>query len=89
MSKDNPKIKVYAKNVAHGLEICLDVSGTCHHLSTHARSGLMYTWLKDGMTLGELARYKPGRSRSGQKKLHYAQYIAKLAKNHILQCAAS
>jgi hypothetical protein len=79
----NSKTRLFVKNGNRGLDIFLDVSGTSHYLTTHSRCGLLYRWLRNGKTLGELSRIKPSDSRSRQKILHYAQHLVKVAEDYI------
>jgi GTP cyclohydrolase II len=78
----NPKTRIIAQNGGHGLDIYLDISGRRHYLTTHRPNGLLYLWLKDGKTIGELRRAKPAYTRSEQKTYHYAQHLAKLAEDY-------
>jgi len=79
----NPNTKIFAQNGNHGLDIYLDISGQKHYLATRRKNGLLYLWLKDGKTIGEINRVKPSYSRAAQKTHHYAQSIAKLAEDYI------
>ena len=75
---NNPKTRIIARNGRHGLDIYLDISGTLHYLATRRPNGILYQWLKDGRTIGELARLRPNSSPIEQKKYHYVQHLLKL-----------
>ena len=74
----NPDKRIYVQNGRHGLDIYLDVSGVPHYITTRRPNGLLYQWLKDGKTIGEISRMKPKYTRTAQKTYHYAQYLVKL-----------
>jgi hypothetical protein len=80
---NNPKTRIFAQNGAVGLEIYLDISGIKHFLTTRRHSGLLYLWLKDGKTLGELHRIRPNNTGMGQKTYHHAQHLVKLAEEYL------
>jgi hypothetical protein len=76
------KTRIFAQNSGHGLNIYLDISGRKHPLITRRPSGLLYLWLKNGKTIGELHRIKPAYTRANQKLYHYAQHLAKLVEDY-------
>jgi hypothetical protein len=78
----NPKTRIFAENGNHGLDIYLDISGKKHYLTTRRPNGLLYLWLKNGKTIGELYRTKPAYTRAEQKTYHYAQHLGKLAEDY-------
>ena len=78
----NPNTKIYAQNGNHGLDIYLDISGIPHYLTTRRPNGVLYKWLKNGKTLGELSRLRPHSSPTGQKKYHYVQHLIKLVNDY-------
>jgi hypothetical protein len=57
-------MRIYVQNGRCGLDIYLNINGASHYLTTRRPSGLLYTWLKNGKTLDELARLKPGCGRA-------------------------
>jgi len=79
----NPKTRIIASNSDTGLDIYLDISGNRHYLTSRRPSGLLYLWLKDGKTIGELSRTKPRYNRIAQKTYHYAQHLVQIAEEYI------
>ena len=77
------QIKIYVKNSVYGLDIYLIISGITRYLTTRRRNGLLYIWLKNGRTIGELSRVKPRYSRIEQKKYHYAQHLLKIVNDYL------
>jgi hypothetical protein len=78
----NPKTRIFAQNGGRGLDIYLDISGRKHYISTRRSNGLIYQWLKDGRTIGEVMRIKPDGSKTGQKIFHYAQHLMKIVEDY-------
>jgi len=85
----NANTRIIAQNGNHGLDIYLDVSGRQHYLTTRRANGLIYLWLRDGKTIGEIHRTRPTFTRSGQKTYHYAQHLIKLAEDYFKYDLAS
>ena len=78
----NPKARIIAQNGNQGLDIFLDISGSRRYLTTRRPNGLLYLWLRDGKSIGEISRMKPQYSRTMQKTYHYAQYLIRLVENY-------
>ena len=57
----NTNNRIFAENSGNssGFDIWLDLSGERHYLMHHRHNAMMYVLLKDGISLGELARWKP------------------------------
>lgn len=57
----NSNNRILAENTENspGFDIWLDLSGEQHYLMHHRHNAMMYVLLKDGISLGELARWKP------------------------------
>ena len=79
----NPKARIYARNGKRGIDLYLDISGTTHYLTTRRSNGLLFLWLKNGMTMGELLRVKPKRNSKAQKRNHYAKHLVKIVQDYI------
>ncbi|GHU52428.1 hypothetical protein AGMMS49975_08190 [Clostridia bacterium] len=77
------QIKVHAENGVHGLDIYLDVHGVKHYLTTRRRNGLLWVYLKDGVTIGELKRFKPDYTYMQQKIFHYSQYLIRVMNDYL------
>jgi hypothetical protein len=82
MSKIHNRATLQARNTAYGMDIILNISGREHYLTSRRRNGLLWLMLKDGKTLGELARIKPTSRRIAQKQYHYANRLIKTAKDY-------
>jgi hypothetical protein len=65
------------------MTIHLRANGRDYTLTWRRRCGLLYVRLKDGVTLGELRRLKPRKSRSAQKFYHYTRHLLKVADDFI------
>ena len=68
-----------AENSQYGLDIYLRVGGREYYIGTRRSNGLLWLKLKDGITLGELRRFKPKDTRTEQKCNHYFRYLLKIA----------
>jgi len=79
----NPKMKLIAQRGRYGLDICLEIGGINHYLAARRSNRLLYRYLKNGKTIGELSRVKPCHSRKEQKKFHYVQRLLKIAKDYL------
>lgn len=57
----NSNNRIFAENSGNssGFDIWLELSGERHYLMHHRHNAMMYVLLKDGISLGELARWKP------------------------------
>jgi hypothetical protein len=77
MIKTKTHSLVYAKSTDHGIDIYLRVSGKDHYLVTRRNSGLLWLLLKNGKTLSELSRIRPGSDPKSQKCYHYVVYLLK------------
>lgn len=57
----NSNNRILAENTENslGFDIWLDLSGERHYLMHHRHNAMVYVLLKDGVSLGELARWKP------------------------------
>ncbi|GHU51438.1 hypothetical protein FACS1894127_7760 [Clostridia bacterium] len=73
--KNLNQLMLHAKNGNYGLNIYISNGGKEYYLSTRRPCGLLWTKLKDGVTLGELKRIKPGYTRAGQKYYHYSPFV--------------
>lgn len=62
MREANRNVTVQIENRLEndGFHIYLDFSGQREYLMTHRHNGLLYSLLKDGVTLGELRRWRNG-----------------------------
>ena len=78
MTIKNKNAKIYATNGKTGLDMFLDISGCKHYLYSRKSNGLIYVWMKDGITIGELSRVKPDSNAISQKKFHYAKRILQI-----------
>jgi len=78
MTMKNKNARVYVVNGKAGLDVYLDISGSRHYLYSRKSNGIIYEWLRDGKTIGELTRVKPGSSAISQKKFHYAKRILQI-----------
>jgi hypothetical protein len=81
--KNYSNFMLQAKNVPGGMGIYLRASGREYLLTWRRRCGLLYARLKDGVTLGELRRLKPRKSRAAQKYYHYTRHLLKVAEDYI------
>ena len=79
----NPRMKIYAQNGNHGLDIYLDISGFPHYLVTRRPNTCLYLWLKDGVAIDELYRTKPRSNRLAQKQYHHAKRLIILAEEYL------
>ena len=63
MKNINRNIRVVAENTdcSPGFNIYLDFSGQREFLMFHRRNGLLYSLLRDGICVGDLARWAPGK----------------------------
>lgn len=63
MKNINRNIRVVAENIdcSPGFNIYLDFSGQREFLMFHRRNGLLYSLLRDGICVGDLARWAPGK----------------------------
>ena len=75
---ENPKTKLYAQNSQYGLDIYINSSGKLHYITTRRPNGILYLWLKSGVSLGELKRFRPRYVRIDQKRHHHARYLLRL-----------
>jgi hypothetical protein len=65
------QITLRAKNGYYGLDVyLLDGSGNQRHITTRRPNGMLWSKLKDGVTLHELRRYKPRHTRFDQQYYH-------------------
>lgn len=57
----NRNNRILAENSGNnsGFDIWLELSGEQHYLMHHRHNAIMYVLLKDGISLGELVRWKP------------------------------
>ncbi len=57
----NSNNRILAENSGNssGFDIWRDLSGEKHYLMHHRHNAMIYVLLKDGISLGELARWKP------------------------------
>lgn len=57
----NSNNRIFAENSENrsGFDIWLDLSGERHYLMYHRYNIMLYVLLKDGISLGQLARWKP------------------------------
>jgi hypothetical protein len=74
---------VRIENGKSGMNIFLAISGVEHYLTTYRSNGVVWQKLKNGMTLGELKRLKPQKSRAGQVYFHSVRHILKIANDYI------
>ena len=67
MKKMNRNIRVIAENngFADGFNIYLDFSGQREFLMFHKHNGLLFSLLKDGICVGDLARWTPWKDNDG------------------------
>ncbi|MCL2572260.1 MAG: hypothetical protein FWE11_07635 [Defluviitaleaceae bacterium] len=79
MTKNIKRTRIQVSNGKAGLDVYLDISGAMHYLYTYKSSGLIYQWLKDGKTIGELSRMKPGPDTVSQKRYNYAKRLLIIA----------
>jgi|GEM_PF-2131755 len=78
----NPKTRICVYNTHNQLHIYIDISGTHYFLTFRRRCGLLYKWLKDGISVGELVRVKPSPKSKSQKIYHYAQHLRKIIEEY-------
>jgi len=83
MIKKAKNARILVRNGKTGLDVYLDISGSHHYLYTRKPSGLLYTWLKNGISICELSRVKPKSSRTSQKRVHYAKRLLIIADEYI------
>ena len=59
--KRNNNIRIIAenRNGERGFNIYLDFSGKREYLMGHRHNGLLYDFLKDGLSVNEMKRWKP------------------------------
>jgi len=81
--KNENMLTIHAKNGNHGLDIYVGSSGQWHYILTRRASGLLWTKLKDGVTVGELRRLKPQNTRLEQKYYHASRYLLKVVKDYL------
>ena len=58
-ANNNNRILAENSGNSSGFDIWLDLSSERHYLMHHRHNAMMYVLLKDGISLGELARWKP------------------------------
>ncbi len=58
-TNSNNRILVENSGNRSGFDIWLDLSGERHYLMHHRHNAMMYVLIKDGISLGELARWRP------------------------------
>ena len=58
LSNTNNRILAENNENSSGFDIWLDFSGERHYLMHHRHNAMMYILLKDGISLGELARWR-------------------------------
>ncbi|GHV37273.1 hypothetical protein FACS1894187_13580 [Synergistales bacterium] len=81
--KNLDQIVIRAKHGAHGLDVYIDMEGKEYYVTTRRTNGLLWTRLKDGITIGELKRIRPSRSHAEQKYYHCSCYLLKLTNDYI------
>ena len=75
----NSNYRIIAENHGNitGFDIWLDLSGRRHYLMYHRHNAALYILLKDGISLGDLARWKP------ENASIVKRYFGGLSKRHI------
>ena len=81
--KNTNQLVIRVENSEYGLDILITRENKEYYLATHRSKGLLWTRLRDGVTLGELRRIKPTRTKVGHKYHHYLHYILKLVDDFI------
>ena len=79
----NSKARIYVKNGRKGLDIYLDVDGVAHYLTTRRQNSRIWFSLKDGISLGDLRRLKPKKSKAEQRYYHSTSHMLRIANDFI------
>jgi len=74
-------IRVY--NGEHGMDLYIEVGGKENYIATRRPNGLLYSRLKDGITIGELRRYKPRQGRFDKKFYKSKSHLLKLVDDYL------
>ena len=72
-----------ARNGEHGIDLYIELGGSKHYVTTRRSNGLLYQKLKDGVTIGELRRFKPRQSRAEQKYFRTTQHLLKVVDDYL------
>ena len=81
--KNKNQFTIQVQNGANGLDVFLNAGSGKHYITTRRPSGLLWSRLRNGISIGELRRTKPYASRKEQKYYKSTRYLLRIVDDYI------